>query len=314
MNALIIGGNGFIGSHLIDKLLNEGHFVRVLDKYQERYRSPLPDVEYCYGEFGNRGLLLEALKDIDVVFHLVSTTLPKTSNDDPVFDVQSNVIETLFLLEQCVAVKIKKIVFTSSGGTVYGKTDILPITELSPTEPECSYGISKLTIEKYLALYKQLFGLNYTIIRPANPYGPRQNPDGIQGAIPVFLNKVVKGQEIEIWGDGEVVRDFIHVSDLVEGIYKCSVIDTKSKIFNIGSGSGNSLNELVELIKQITHKNVQVKYKPVRSFDVKKVYLDITRAQQELNWSPAIALPQGIFNTWQFIQTVGTPNINKHNG
>ena len=170
-NILVLGGNGFIGSHLVDRLIADGHFVRVFDKYPERYRAPLPEVEYHLGDFGNRGLLLDALRDIDVVYHLISTSLPKTSNDDPAFDVQSNVIETLFLLEQCLAKSVLKFVFVSSGGTVYGRPDRLPIVEESPTNPECSYGITKLTIEKYLNLYHHLHGLDYVVVRPSNPYG-----------------------------------------------------------------------------------------------------------------------------------------------
>lgn len=200
MNTLVLGGNGFIGSHLVDKLLAEGHKVRVFDKYEEHYRKPIAGGDYCYGDFGNRGLLADALNGIDIVFHLISTTLPETSNDDPVFDVQSNVVETLFLLEQCVAKKIQKVVFISSGGTVYGIPVELPVHEDNPTSPECSYGITKLVIEKYLALFKLLHGVNYVIVRPSNAYGDRQNPNSIQGAIPVFLNKVAKGESIEIWG------------------------------------------------------------------------------------------------------------------
>ena len=206
-NILVLGGNGFIGSHLVDRLIADGHFVRVFDKYPERYRAPLPEVEYHLGDFGNRGLLLDALRDIDVVYHLISTSLPKTSNDDPAFDVQSNVIETLFLLEQCLAKSVLKFVFVSSGGTVYGRPDRLPIVEESPTNPECSYGITKLTIEKYLNLYHHLHGLDYVVVRPSNPYGSRQDPHGIQGAIAVFLGRVASGKSIEIWGDGTFSKD-----------------------------------------------------------------------------------------------------------
>lgn len=304
MNTLILGGNGFIGSHLVDKLLAEGHKVRVFDKYEEHYRKPLEGVEYCYGDFGNRGLLADAMNGIDIVFHLISTTLPKTSNDDPVFDVQSNVGETLFLLEQCVSKKVPKVVFISSGGTVYGRPVKLPIPEDSPTDPECSYGITKLTIEKYLALFKLLHGLDYVVVRPSNPYGDRQNPNSIQGAIPVFLGKVAKGDTIEIWGDGEVVRDYIFIDDLVEGIYKAATMDTQSRIFNLGSGTGHSLNEIVEVIRRITGQEVKVEYKAKRAFDVPKIYLDITRAREELSWTPVTSLEKGIEKTWEFIQSL----------
>jgi UDP-glucose 4-epimerase len=301
MNMLVLGGNGFIGSHLVDRLLSEGHQVRVFDKYEEHYRKPLRDVEYCVGDFGNRGMLSEAMEGIDMVFHLISTTLPKTSNDDPAFDVQSNVIETIFLLEQSVARGVRKVVYISSGGAIYGKPAALPIPETCPTEPECSYGITKLTVEKYLALFNHLHGLDYVVLRPSNPYGSRQKPDGIQGAVSVFLGRVAQGKPIEIWGDGRVVRDYIFVDDLIDGIYKAAVMQTPSRIFNIGSGSGHSLNEIVAVIRQVTGRPVDVVYKDRRSFDVPTIYLDIFRARQELFWMPAVSLEAGVEKTWAFI-------------
>jgi len=302
MNCLLLGGNGFIGSHLVDKILAEGHRVRVFDKYEEHYRKPLAAVDYRYGDFGNRGLLMEALTDMDIVFHLISTTLPKTSNDDPAFDVQSNVIETLFLLEQCVTRKIKKIIFISSGGTIYGKPSILPISENSPVDPECSYGITKLTIEKYLALFNRLYGLEYTILRPSNVYGSRQNPEGIQGAVSVFLGKVARCLPIQIWGDGNVVRDYVYIDDLVDAVSNAANIKTLDRIFNIGSGKGVSLNEIIEVIHQVTKRDVSVEYQAKRTFDVPEIYLDVSRAHQQLNWSTTMSLEDGIKRTWDFIQ------------
>jgi len=302
MNCLVLGGNGFIGSHLTDKLLTEGYAVRVFDKYEEHYRKPLTSVDYRYGDFGNRGLLTEALMDIDVVFHLISTTLPKTSNDDPAFDVRSNVVETIFLLEQCVARKIKKIIFLSSGGTVYGIPSLLPIPENSPTKPECSYGVTKLMIEKYLALFNHLHGLEYTVLRPSNPYGSRQNPNGIQGVISVFLGKVARKEPIQVWGDGKVVRDYIYIDDLVDAICKAVTIKTLNRVFNIGIGHGYSLYEIIEVMKQVTKQDIHVEYQPKRSFDIPEIYLDVSRARQQLNWSATTPLEVGIKRTWDFIQ------------
>jgi UDP-glucose 4-epimerase len=302
MKTLILGGNGFIGSHLVDKCISEGHSVRVFDKYEEHYRKPLTGVDYRFGDFGNRGLVAEALIDIDIVFHLVSTTLPKTSNDDPAFDVQSNVIETLFLIEQCVHKKIKKVIFVSSGGTIYGTPHKLPINEASPTEPECSYGITKLTIEKYLALFHKLYGIDYAIVRPSNPYGARQNPNGIQGAIAVFLGKVTKGDTIEIWGDGTIIRDYIFIDDFIEGLYRAAIMNTQSRIFNIGSGIGHSLNNIILILRDKLNRDFNVNYTGKRVFDVPAIYLDITRAKKELGWSPVVPLDAGIEQTWNFIK------------
>jgi len=308
MKILVLGGNGFIGSHLVDRLLAEGHAVRVFDKYEERYRRPLPNVDYRFGDFGNRGLLAEALQDIDVVVHLISTSLPKTSNDDPAYDVQSNVIESLFLLEKCVELGVKKVVFISSGGTVYGRPVQLPIAENGATDPECSYGITKLTIEKYLALYHQLYGLDYVIVRPSNPYGSRQNPHGIQGAIPVFLGKVATGEPIEIWGDGSVIRDYVYIDDLVEGISRVVSYAGGQKVFNLGSGTGHSLNELVRTIATVTERTVPVTFKEARSFDIPAIVLDISKANRELGWIPRTEIEAGIRATWEFVRDLYAQN------
>jgi len=301
MNCLILGGNGFIGSHLVDKLLAENHHVRVFDKYKELYRPPVPTVEYHYGDFGNRGLLSRALSGIDTVFHLISTTLPKTSNDDPAFDVSSNVIETIFLLEQCVAHKIKKVIFISSGGTVYGLPETLPIREDSPTNPLCSYGIAKLTNEKYLALFNYLHGLDYAVVRPSNPYGSRQNPAAAQGAVSVFLGKAIRNEMIEIWGDGEIVRDYLFIDDLTDAIYRTAVTPTKSRVFNIGSGEGISLNYILKAIGNITAAEIKVEYRSKRLFDVPKIFLDISRAKEELGWAPVTPFEAGLKKTCDFI-------------
>ena len=304
MNCLVLGGNGFIGSHLVDKLLNEKHQVRVFDKYEERYRPPVPCVQYCYGDFGNRGVLAEALLDTDIVFHLINTTLPKTSNDDPAFDVQSNVINTLYLLEQSVLQKVKKVVFISSGGTVYGLPPYIPIGEDCPTNPICSYGIAKLAIEKYLGLFKYLYDLDYTILRPSNPFGIRQDPLGMQGAVSVFLGRAVRGEVITIC-DGEVVRDYIFIDDLIEGVYKAAVINTKSRIFNLGSGAGMSLNKVLETIRSVTNCEFKINYVAKRAFDVPKIVLDISRAKEELGWAPVVPFEAGLTKMLEFINRAG---------
>ncbi len=304
MRTLVLGGNGFIGSHLVDKLLAQGDKVRVLDRYPELYRSPLPKVEYLFGEFGNRGLLTEALAGIDVVFHLISTTLPKTSNDDPAFDVQSNVIESIFLMEKCLEKGVGKVVFLSSGGTVYGIPETLPVPETHSMAPISSYGISKIMIEKYFALFKHLHGLDYNVLRLSNPYGARQNPAGIQGAIPVFLGKVAKGEPIQIWGNGEVVRDYVFIDDVIEGIYRAAAIGTSSAVLNLGSGTGYSLNTIVHTIGKVVGREPEVVYGSERAFDVPAIYLDITRARQELGWHPAVTLETGIGKTWEFISNL----------
>lgn len=302
MKILVFGGCGFIGSHLVDTLLANGHAVRVFSRSYELYRPPLPEVEYILGDFGNRGLVSSAVKDIDIVFNLISTTVPKTSNDDPIFDITSNVLETLHLLEACVKEKVGRIVFISSGGTVYGIPEKLPVDEECRTDPICSYGIAKLTIEKYLYLFKKLHGLDYKIIRPSNPYGPRQNPNNIQGAVSVFLGKILQQLPITIWGNGSIARDYLYIDDLVDGIYRAAFDDSEQGIFNFGSGRGSSLNQLISLIKEITQTDTEVIYKEHRSFDVPELVLDTTKAREMLHWSPKTTLPDGLRATWEALR------------
>jgi UDP-glucose 4-epimerase len=308
MNTLVLGGNGFIGSHLVDRLLREGHAVHVFDRQPERYRKPLKGVVYHIQDFGNRAFLASVLPNMDLVFHLVSTTVPKTSNDDPAFDVMSNVVETIYLLEQCAKEKVKKVVFVSSGGAVYGTPAALPVPEDSPEKPESSYGITKLSIEKYLGLFQRLYGLNYVILRPSNPYGERQNPEGDQGVIAVFLGRIAKGQAIDVWGDGSNVKDFVYIGDLIEGIFRAAFSDTQSRVFNMGSGIGHSVNDIVRMITEKVGRPVSVNYLPKEKFDVSRISLDITRARKELGWEPGISLDEGLRRTWEFVKNPGSPH------
>jgi UDP-glucose 4-epimerase len=305
MNALVLGGSGFIGSHLVDRLVRSGHRVSVMDRRHELYRTPLPNVVYHIGDFGNRAQLHAMLKDHDVVFHLVSTTVPRSSNDDPAFDVMSNVVETLCLLEDCVKERIRKVVFLSSGGAVYGTPATLPVSEEDPTNPVSSYGIAKLTIEKYLALFHRLHGLDYAIVRPSNPYGPRQSPLGDQGVVAVFMGRIAHGQVVEVWGDGETVKDYVFIDDLVEGIYRAASTTTKSKVFNLGSGVGLSVNDLVRLVAEVVGHPFPIVHSSTDAVDVSRIFLDTRRAKQELDWEPTTPMRIGLERTWEFIrQTV----------
>jgi UDP-glucose 4-epimerase len=300
MRAVVIGGNGFIGSHLVDTLLKDEWKVTVYDHSPERYRSPLPQVDYFLEDLGNSNKLKSALSRTDIVFHLASTTIPETSNDDPVFDISSNLIHTVRLLQICVKSRVSKVIFLSSGGTVYGIPTTLPVSENHPTNPICSYGIVKLAIEKYLNLFENLYGLSYGILRPSNPYGERQNPAGNQGAVAVFLGRIAQGQPIKIWGEGEITRDFFHVSDLARS---CLAVANKasSRVYNIGSGQGTTLNQLLEVIESVIQNPFDIVYSKPRPFDVPKLILDTERARTELRWEPKISLETGITDTWDWI-------------
>jgi len=300
MKALVLGGCGFIGSHLVDALLKAGHQVRVLDHSSEKFREALPGVEYRFAELSDDAALDAAIAGMDIILHTVSTSLPETSNRDPEADIRGNLISMLHVLDHMRTHNVQRIVYLSSGGTVYGNTDIVPTPETQLLNPVCSYGIVKLAIEKYLFMYQQLYDLQPVVIRPANPYGPRQNPEGIQGAISTFTSRIMRKQPVQIWGDGSIIRDFFHVEDLA----RFCVLAAESKqtgIFNVGSGSGCSIRSLVDIIAQVSGLTPEIDFKPARSFDVKNVVLDIHKAEACFGWKPEISMQQGINGYWQWM-------------
>lgn len=309
MNTLLLGGNGFIGSHLTGRLLESDHAVRVYDRGPNKFRSLPREAEYVEGELGNHGLIREALEGVEVVYHFVSTTLPKTSNDDPIYDVRSNLVDTIQLLETCVERGVRKVVFASSGGTVYGIPQEVPIKEEHPTSPISSYGIVKLAVEKYLHLFDHLHGLDYTALRISNPYGPYQNPVGQQGAISVFLNHIYEGTPITIWGDGSVVRDYLYVSDVVDALVLAAGEETDHKVFNVGSGRGVSLNELLHLMAEVLGEQPEVRYVPGRPLDVPENVLEVSRVVEELGWRPQTGFADGISRTWEWVRSVSGSRV-----
>ena len=227
--------------------------------------------------------------------------MPGPSNENPVYDVETNVLGTLNLLKTSLEKGVKKVIFASSGGTVYGIPETLPILETHPTNPICSYGITKLAIEKYLALFNRLYGLNYTVLRIGNAYGKGQRTDNVQGAVAVFLGKALSNQPINVWGDGSVVRDYLYISDLVNVFLKVIEGETKSNVYNIAGGCPYTLKDVLQVIRDTTGKRLDVKHITGRSLDVPANYLDINRAKNELLWLPEISLSEGINIFWDWL-------------
>lgn len=306
MKCMVLGGGGFIGSHLVDALLTQGASVTVLDRPNLRRYRPFEaheKVRWIEADALNPAEWQPAIAGIDVVYHLVSTTLPRSSNDDPGYDVESNLVRTLRLLDMFRQHGVKRVVFASSGGTVYGVPVSLPIAETAPTDPLCSYGIVKLAIEKYLELYRILHGLEYRVLRISNPYGERQNPAGSQGAVTVFLDKAMRREPIHIWGDGSVVRDFIHVDDVVRALVCAGGSRSPSRVFNVGSGQGLSVRDLLTQIEQVLGRPIDRVYEPARRFDVPASVLDIRRAAAEWGWQPAVDIGTGLVRTLAWLES-----------
>lgn len=299
--ALVIGGGGFIGRHLCLGLCKSGWDVYVAD-IASLQRDFLGSDNAVKGTFCLDLTQVEDfapyLEGIDVVFYLASTTLPQTSNEEPVFDVVSNLVPVIRFLESARNFRSLRVIYASSGGTIYGPTSDCPISEEHPNRPVCSYGIVKLAVEKYFHLYRQLHGVDSYVLRLANPYGVGQNGNRPQGAIGVFLSRILSGQPISLWGDGSVVRDYIHIRDVVSAFLSTAEYRGQEWLFNIGSGGGTSLNELLDIILTVSGRDVDITRHPSRHFDVPVNVLNIGRAKSQLGWRPCIQLNDGIRQVW----------------
>jgi len=301
MNYLVLGGNGFIGMHLVKALCNEGHDVRMFGRRPVDSESLPENAKYITGDFTDTPAVAQALVGVDVVYHLISTTIPSSSNLDMVADIQANLVSTVRLLQAMVDAGVNKIVFFSSGGTVYGNPDSNPIQESHPLNPICSYGVVKVAIEKYLFLFKQLHGVEYNILRVSNPYGPNQQRFGVQGVIPTFLLKALKNEPISIWGDGSIERDYIYINDLIHVSVSAGKV-MHNEIYNISSGIPVSINQIIEVIESITNKKLMINKLPPRNFDVQSIALDNSKAQRHFDWSPAYALREGVSVSWDWLK------------
>ena len=304
--ALVVGGNGFIGAHLVQKLVDSGWEVTVLHKYEQPRYSKMPvPVRFLRGDLTQESLLAEAVAGQDVVFHLLWTTtaIHEVANRDPAADVQANLLPTIHLIEACRAAGVGRLLFTSSGGTVYGRTPVAPIPEDHPNNPVNAYGVSKLAVEKYLQTFHHQHDLDFAIFRPSVPYGPYQNPLARQGAVAVFLYRVAKGLPLTIWGDGSVTRDYFYISDLVDALILGSQQAlNEQRIFNLGGAEEMSLNHLIALVEETVGQKAIVEYQPARDFDAPRVLLDTNRAQTVLGWQPKVLMKDGLAKTWEWMQ------------
>jgi UDP-glucose 4-epimerase len=300
---LVLGASGFIGQHLCCALVKRGAAVRgfSLDRPSSGgvLKGTENEIEWIQGEIGDEALVRSSIQGIDIVYHLVCTTLPASSNGDLRQDLASNVLPTLSMVEAIRCSDVKKLVFASSGGTVYGVPENVPVPETHANNPICGYGIHKLAIEKYLHLYNYHFGLDYGVLRVSNPYGIGQVSDRAQGAIGSFLYRAMNHRPVEIWGNGLVIRDYIYIDDVIEAFLSIAKHDGRSRVFNIGSGKGRSLLDIVSTIEQVIRRKLTVNHRPARSVDVPVNILDISLATTELGWRPVMELEAGIRRVWE---------------
>lgn len=304
---LILGGSGFIGRHVALQLLHHGHRVTIAHRSQPTFCFPRSLVSQVTWE---RFDLASADWDklvtgVDVVHHYAWSSIPASANANPAGDLLGNVATTLSLLDALKRQGKTRILFASSGGTVYGKLRSVPVNEEHPLAPITAYGAGKATAELYLELYRTMHGLDCRIARIANPFGAGQDLSRGLGAVTTFLHHALAGQEIVIWGNGEVVRDYIHISDVASFLVSLALAprDDNEFIFNVGSGTGINLNQIIIELEQNLGHRLSVRRAATRSFDVPVSVLSIDRAQRVFGWVPRLSFAEGLRRTIMDLET-----------
>jgi UDP-glucose 4-epimerase len=294
---LVLGGGGFIGTNLSRGLRAAGARVTGFGR-RPRYPEALAGIDWIEGDFTDPAAVRQAVSGVDLVFHLLGAGLPEPSNRDPSSTVTDAILPSLNLLEACRDAGCRKLVFISSGGTVYGRTGGVALTEAAPTDPISAYGVSKLAVEKYVQLFHHLYGLDYAILRVSNPFGPFQSAVHGQGLVASLLRNVLTGEPVEIWGDGSTVRDYLFVDDLIDAILAAAAHRGTHRLFNVGSGAGRSVRDVVRDVAAISGRGFkEVCYLPARAADVPHNVLDPGLIARELGWRPRTEWLDGLRTT-----------------
>jgi UDP-glucose 4-epimerase len=302
-NCLVIGANGFIGSHLVDELVSRGHEVTAFDRFsnQQSAFSAL-GVRQIAGDFMNQSDVADAVRGQQLVFHFVSTTTPVTAENDPTLDVRTNIASSIELFQHCVDADVQKVFFASTGGAIYGDQPEASFAETVSPLPVSPYAIGKLAIEGYLRYFGTKYGLESTSFRISNPYGPRQRANKKQGVIPIFLSRMARGLPLTVYGDGSMVRDYLYVRDAVHMIGDTVGSASNHDMYNIGSGAGTSVSELLDVARKVTGIDPDIEVKPVPSTFLDRVVLDTSRFSSEFGYDGFVSLERGIADTWQHVK------------
>jgi len=299
-SALVVGGNGFLGSQLVDRLSADGHDVTVFDRFstpQPRYGAV--GIRAVFGDLGEVTKLTDAMRGIDEVYHFVSPTTPATAATDPVADIRDGLPQSVALLQAAVEAEVGRVVFASSGGTIYGDQPIAAFSELDLPAPVSPYAVGKLAVEGYLRYYRRTHGLDTIALRIANPYGYRQQGARGQGFIAIALHAVAEGRPVTVFGDGSMVRDYVHVEDVAATIAAMTGRDHAHEVYNVGSGHGVSLHELLETVELTTGRRPQLEFAEAPLSFVQRSVLDISRVTEEFGATPRISLSDGISDVWR---------------
>lgn len=299
MRILVTGGAGFIGSNVVDRFVAEGHEVAVFDDLSSGFREFVnPRARLFVGDLAEAAAVEAAIAEFrpEVVDHHAAQIDVRKSVSDPVWDARVNVLGSIGLLQACVKHGVRKVVYASTGGALYGEGRQLPATEDHPVNPEAPYGASKHTVEHYLYIWKLLHGLDYTVLRYPNVYGPRQNPHGEAGVNAIFIGLMLEGKRPRIFGDGEAVRDYLYVEDVVEANV-LALSGASGEMLNLGTGVGTSVNDIVRELANIIGFHEGAVHEPPRPGEVQRIYLDASRAKRSLGWSPKVPFAEGLRRT-----------------
>ena len=306
IKVLVTGGAGFIGSHLVDRLVQEGNQVIVIDNLSTGKRKQVNKKAQFY-KMDIRSKRIERVFRKErplIVVHLAAQMNVRLSTEDPVFDADVNILGTLNLLEHAVKHGVRKVSFASSGGAVYGEQEVFPAAESHRTDPLSPYGISKLAGEKYLAYYTNTTGLRHVVLRFGNVYGPRQEPEGEAGVIAIFSKLMLEGGQPIINGTGKQTRDFVYVDDVVESIMVTIGEDIQG-IFNVGTGQEATVNECYGIIKELTNSSCKDLYGAAKKGEQFRSVLDVMKLRKGFDWDPQISLPEGLKMTVEFFKAQG---------
>ncbi|MFP7365059.1 GDP-mannose 4,6-dehydratase [Corynebacterium callunae] len=310
MRTVVTGGAGFIGSHLVDLLISEGHDVVVIDNLS---RGRLENLEAAQ-ETGKVTFVKADLLDVDfeaflaehhpeVIFHLAAQIDVRHSVVDPIHDAQTNILATIRIADAARKNNVRKIVFTSSGGSIYGEPTEFPVNETVPVDPHSPYAASKVSGEIYLNTFRHLYGLDCSHIAPANVYGPRQDPHGEAGVVAIFSQRLLNNQDTKVFGDGGNTRDYVYVGDVVRAFYLASGEIGGGERFNIGTSVETSDRQLHSLVAEAAGSADDPEYAPARLGDVPRSALSFTKAKEILGWEPQVDIKQGVANTVEYFRT-----------
>ncbi|MCI0453502.1 MAG: NAD-dependent epimerase/dehydratase family protein [Candidatus Dadabacteria bacterium] len=301
MKILLTGGAGFIGSWVADAFIKDGHKVLIVDDLSTGMEGNVPrNAEFIKGDIREPLFLEGVFSDFkpDIVNHHAAQINVRRSVEDPAFDAHVNIIGTLNLLELSMKKNVKRFIFASSGGAIYGEPKELPADENTYPIPISPYGASKYAIETYLGYFKSVHGLDYVALRYSNVYGPRQNPHGEAGVLAIFCDRILSGKPCVVFGDGNQTRDYVFVGDVAKA--NMLSINAPSGRYNIGTQVETSVNDLLEALRKVTKREINVEYSQPRAGEVLKICLDIKLAKHVLGWSPDVNLEDGIYQTWKW--------------